>query len=650
MLRVRARPTQRSSAPRFGAILVQAAVSGGIMTHARVYRLVESTSVLLFFLQALRVIFSVLFGIIYDQVFEGPMSAWLVISVVLVLLALLSPLGLLRMRSIRWPTILAIVAALARVALSINDPDVRYGGSLIVVAAGAMYLTSRLALRSPFVFAGLLCALSLDQVLRAVGQTYDLSLRQSWLPVQIVWAGVVVVAALQGSKEHVRHGSHAGLSPGGGLVLGGVLFLETSLLTLPNAVARWGGLPYIWVAPALLLATLVPGLPGLRLRYLTAMRSHGARTLLALGIAIGVVGGYFLEGVVSGVALVLTQAAVITLLAYLFESGQHPSPGPSVALGLAVFLLVNFLNAFAFTYPYTLPELRGLGWAVYLVAVVLLAIGLLPMQPSAPPDSGLTRIPAALWGAIMAALAVTIAAAWPATPDPLPSTGTIRLATYNIHYGYDDAWHFALDEQAELIEDEQVDVIALQEVDTGRLTSYAVDDARYLARRLQMNVAYLPTVEHLTGIALLYRGEATAVEAALLPSLQEQTGIVRVVLNAGGHPLAAHGIWMGLSDEDTVRQIEAALTFIGSTTPASFAGDFNAEPDSPIAQAVRTAGFQDPFELLSIDPAPLTDPSDSPEKRIDFVWLRDLHPVRAWVPESLASDHRMVVVEVQLTP
>jgi endonuclease/exonuclease/phosphatase family metal-dependent hydrolase len=620
------------------------------MTHARLYRLVESSSVLLFFLQALRVVFSVLFGIIYDQVFEGPMSAWLVISVALVLVALLSPLGLLRMRSIRWPAILAILAGLARITLCINDPDIRYWGALIVVAAGAMYLASRLALRSPSLFTAFVCALSLGQVLQAVGQTYDISLRQSWLPVQVLWAAAVVVAAMQSAKEHVRHGSHAGLSAGGGFILGGVLFLETSLLSLPHAVARWAAQPYVWSAPTLLLATLLPGLPGVRVRCLALLRSHGYRTLLALGVAIGVMLGYFLRGPVSLAALVLTQAGVIVLLAYLFESGQRASPGPPVALGLAVFLVLNFLNAFAFTYPYTLPALRGLGWAVYLTACVLVAVGLLPLHALAPPDSRKTRAPAGVWAGLVAALAITLAVAWPATPDALPTIGTIRLATYNIHYGYDDAWHFTLDEQAQLIEDERVDVIALQEVDTGRLTSYAVDDARYLARRLRMNVAYLPTVEHLTGIALLYHGEPEAVEAALLPSLQEQTGIVRVSLNPDGHPLAAHAIWMGLSDEDTQRQIESALAFIGAETPASFGGDFNATPDSPVAQAVRQAGFQDPFEMLSVDPAPLTDPADSPVKRIDFVWLRGLDPIQAWVPESLASDHRMVVVEVRLTP
>ena len=37
-----------------------------------------------------------------------------------------------------------------------------------------------------------------------------------------------------------------------------------------------------------------------------------------------------------------------------------------------------------------------------------------------------------------------------------------------------------------------------------------------------------------------------------------------------------------------------------------------------------------------------------PDKRIDYVWLRGLIPTRAWVADTLASDHRLVVTEVQV--
>jgi len=96
--------------------------------------------IVVFFIQALRVIFSTMFGFIYDQVFEGPMDAWLVVSNLLVVGALLVPGILARKPSARKMAALASITALARIALSVNDQWVRYWGALIVIAAGGSYL------------------------------------------------------------------------------------------------------------------------------------------------------------------------------------------------------------------------------------------------------------------------------------------------------------------------------------------------------------------------------------------------------------------------------------------------------------------------------------------------------------------------------
>jgi endonuclease/exonuclease/phosphatase family metal-dependent hydrolase len=232
----------------------------------------------------------------------------------------------------------------------------------------------------------------------------------------------------------------------------------------------------------------------------------------------------------------------------------------------------------------------------------------------------------------------------------LSNEDRLRSATYNIHYGYDDDWHFTLEKIAETIKAEDVDVIALQEVDTGRMTSYCVDDAYYLGRQLGMSVAYLPTVEKLTGIALLYRGPSAPPETMLLTSLQEQTGIVHVRLDLDKkEAVDSYGIWMGLSDEDTTQQIQEALAFIGDKERVTFGGDFNAELGSPVVDAILIAGFIDPFAALGMDPAPPTSPAIQPDSRIDFVWLRGLSISDAQVSDSLASDHRMVVVEAMLS-
>jgi endonuclease/exonuclease/phosphatase family metal-dependent hydrolase len=315
---------------------------------------------------------------------------------------------------------------------------------------------------------------------------------------------------------------------------------------------------------------------------------------------------------------------------------------------MLAWLALNFANAFAFTYPYAVPVMHGMGWAVYLAACCAIALGVLPQRRLAVAQGMLAQHGGGVIAAGLIAVASVVVAVWPIPAQQHAITQRMRLATYNIHYGFDDGWHFNLDEMADAIAREKVDAIALQEVDTGRLTSLGVDDAYFLARRLGMHVFYLPTVERLTGIAVLYRGEAQA-DAVLLPSLQEQTGIVRVSWDTPEGPWYFFGTWLGLENEDKLAQGAAALDFIADAGPAAFGGDFNATDDSPLAELIRGGGFVDPFTELGQLPPPNTSPAVDPQERIDYVWMRGALPVLAHVAESLASDHRMVVVEIGRT-
>ncbi|HEY43361.1 MAG TPA: hypothetical protein G4O11_05195 [Anaerolineae bacterium] len=617
------------------------------MLRTRILSTFVVISVLLFFLHGLRVIFSVMFGIIYDQIFVGPMNSWLVVSNVLVIGVLLAPSLTPKRISSNWLAGFALLTAMARVFLSVNDASVRYWGALITLAFGGLYQVGLLRKDRTSYITGLVSALALDQLLRIAGYTYDLSLRPEYLPIVLIWAVLVSVLAFWFTRAHEESESTGGIGWLDGFVLGAFLFLETSLLAMPNGVARWTDIPYSAVAPLLLTVTLLAVIPEVQSQIKEIGERRGMRITLAAILILGLILGYFTEGIISGLVLIIAQAtALVSLLCVLSgETTRGHLTGLKFSLGLIFLLILNFFNAFAFTYPYVLPVMRGLGWVVYLIAALVVGIGLIRVIQRSEMSSPLGD--SALIGlAALAAIALSILVVWPQPAAPLSESGSLRAATYNIHYGYDEDWHFMLEEMAQAIEAANVDVIALQEVDTGRMTSYVVDNALYLARCLRMNEAYLPAVEHLTGIAVLYRGPEVPMDYRLLTSLQEQTGIVGVQLELRGKPLHAYGIWMGLSDEDTQRQITEALEFIGENSPATFGGDFNAIPNSPVTEAIEDADFVDPFVALDITPAPPTSPAVNPKVRIDFVWLRDLIPLRAWVSDSLASDHRMVVVEV----
>jgi endonuclease/exonuclease/phosphatase (EEP) superfamily protein YafD len=124
----------------------------------------------------------------------------------------------------------------------------------------------------------------------------------------------------------------------------------------------------------------------------------------------------------------------------------------------------------------------------------------------------------------------------------------------------------------------------------------------------------------------------------------EQTGIVYALVQVEEEYVHAYGIWLGLEPEERARQLSDALAYIDAATPALLGGDFNSDSESPVYATILEAGFIDPFVILGLDPAP-TSPAIEPRGRIDFVWGRGLLPTDAAVPDSLASDHRMVITE-----
>jgi len=629
------------------------------MKERATLRFVEATAVFLFTLQAIRVLFSVLFGIIYDVVVTGPMTPVAVVIFLLLLLAFLSPLFAPRRRArLRWTLLIpSLLVSLSRVPLTLNDPQARLYSSLLIVAAFGFYAASLLR-QSPSTFPqALIVALAADQFFRALGNTFDITLRDGWLPYQVILS--VALAGLSWRLFYLARGrveevSTQRLGLLGGLAIGAFLFLELSLLSFPNAVARWSGGNYAALAPALLLVTLLPLLPGTQKwrRRWQEMQSTTPRlwgmALVLLTCAFLAV-GYSLfairySEIVASVALLLSQFLVLLALPRAL-TGDRDRIGLGLAVGNLFFLLLNFAYAFAFTYAYTLPFFRGTGLPIVLVsalaATLPAAIRRLPPPVQELPSRRVQ------WAAAALLVVVCAVFAWPPTPQMKEAGPNVRVGTYNIHYGYHTDWKFYLEEMARTIEESGADIVALQEVDAGRISSYGVDDALWLARRLRMGVVYQPTVEHLTGIALLYRFPLQRAGGQLLTSRLEQTAIVHAQVKVGGQPLDAYGIWLGLEPEERTTQLADALEFIAREGPAVFGGDFNSTPDSPVYRRLVEAGFSDPFIVGGFEPSP-TAPSESPQERIDYVWVWGLSAVDAQVLDSTASDHRMVVIEARL--
>ena len=631
------------------------------MRNLRFLRTLETTAVLLFLIQSLRVLFSVLFGVIYDVIFAETVAfSTLGVIMLFVIGALLTPLATPRRRERVLLLGTALVAALARIPLTINLPAVRLLSGILIVGASGMYAVTALRRRPRTFTTGLVLAFAADQLLRAAGNTFDVGLRSWWLPVQVVLSlatcGVAWLAFSRPQADPPPRGSIGLVS---GLALGALLFLQSSILGFPNALARWSGMDYAIVAPLLMGITLLPVLPSVQKMASRLPRAGlGRLGLLSLTVA-GLAAGRVVGGAAGLAGMLLGQ--FLLLLAPLGRSGprRRERAGVALALGFLLFLLLTFSFAFTFTYPYTIPTFRGMGLPVVLAAAATASLPALCSAPAQGDAFGgeclgtkhqrLSRLPRRdnrLW--LPAAVVVVLTAAFAQPPAlALKESGPLRVGTYNMHYGYNTPWQLNLEAQARTIEESGADVVMLQEVDACRVTSYGVDDALWLARRLRMQEVYGPALEGLSGCALLSRFPITEAETRLLTSHLEQTSIVHARLRIGDRPLDAYAIWLGLEPEERARQLDDALAIIGDASPAVFGGDFNSTPDSPVYARIRAAGFEDQFVVGGFDPAP-TSPAIEPMERIDFVWARGLEVREAQVLDSLASDHRMVVVELEM--
>lgn len=621
------------------------------------WRTVEATAAFLFWLQATRVVFSVLFGVIYDALIDAELSFLVVGAIVAFLLAALLAPAVAPRRSRARSFTYILVALIARIPLTVNDPWLRLAAGVVIVGSAGVYLALLLRRRAELFPVALVLALLVDQIARAYGDTWDATLQPGFFPFQVVLClGLLGVAWTLVDRPGQEDGLKGRLGWGGGLAIGGLLFLETAALAHPNVLARWSDCPYEWAAPALLVVTGLPLLPvaagrlgcfgGRPAKMLAGWGVVWRAGLLAGGTLLGLIVGRRLDGALALVAFLLAQllllAALPLLLAPPTLNGRERS-GAALALGMACFFVLHLAFAFAFTYADTIPAFRGAGLTVLLIGA---GLTLLPAAFRPPDPAPLEAAPVNTQVLGLLAAAVVAVALWSA-PDPLPlreSASSFRAATYNIHYGYDSYWRYTLEEQAQAIESSGADVVFLQEVDAGRITSYGVDNALWLARRLQMRAVFAPTLEGLSGIALLTRLPLQQSDWALLPSELEQTAIVHGRLGLEGKAVDAYGVWLGLDPAERMNQVRAALDIIGGAKLALLGGDMNSEPGSPVYAAVQAAGFSDPFVVTGSLPAS-TDPAVHPSRRVDFVWVRGLEPVAAEVSTSLASGHRLVVVE-----
>lgn len=266
---------------------------------------------------------------------------------------------------------------------------------------------------------------------------------------------------------------------------------------------------------------------------------------------------------------------------------------------------------------------------------------------------------AALAAALTAVSCAGRAPAPPGTVAPAASAreapATFRAMTFNIRHGEGADGQIDLARIAEVVAAEGADLVALQEVDRGVERTARRDLPAELAALTGMTVIFsnnFPFQGGEYGNAVLTRFPVKRWTNTYLRMLRagEQRGVLQVVVDAHGRDLLFLCTHIDYRPDDAERlqnvaQFREVLDQYEGL-PALFGGDFNDTPGSRTYQAM--AELFDDVWVAAGEGDGFTIPSRGPAKRIDYLWVRKgspLHPTRAWVPDTDASDHRPLTAE-----
>jgi len=237
----------------------------------------------------------------------------------------------------------------------------------------------------------------------------------------------------------------------------------------------------------------------------------------------------------------------------------------------------------------------------------------------------------------------------------------LTLLSWNIHGCVGSDRRFDLSRVAAVLRELDVDVAALQEVGEVRGRMPGIDQARALAARTGMRVAFMSNVtsgRRRYGNAILSRHPIAAEQHYdLTVGKREPRGCLRADIDFGaGAQLHVFNLHLGLGWRERRRQAwllsadilhDAALAF-----PLVVVGDFNHLHPGPVKALLRRALTDGALATGSLEP---TFPARFPVFRLDRVLSGEGAVVRAVrVVENevtrVASDHLPVWVRLEIVP
>jgi len=237
------------------------------------------------------------------------------------------------------------------------------------------------------------------------------------------------------------------------------------------------------------------------------------------------------------------------------------------------------------------------------------------------------------------------------------SRQTLRVMTYNIHVGVGMDKKLDLQRIADVIRQEKPDIVGLQEVDRGVKRTEGKDEIAELAKMTEMHFAFAHNLDYQGGqygVAILSRFPIGKIDHRKYENrrVAERRGMLRVELNVHGRTVNFVTTHLDYQYADSrLFETEQLLSFLADVKgPLIVTGDFNDEPAGS-SYKMMAGQFEDAWIRSRAKGEGLSYPSDKPVKRIDYIFTRSatgLKAKRAWVVNTLASDHLPVMAEVEL--
>lgn len=234
---------------------------------------------------------------------------------------------------------------------------------------------------------------------------------------------------------------------------------------------------------------------------------------------------------------------------------------------------------------------------------------------------------------------------------------TLRVMTYNIHVGVGMDKKLDLARIAGVINAQHPDLVGLQEVDRGVTRTQGIDEIAELAKLTRMDYAFAFNLRYQGGqygVAILSRTPIRTTDHRLYLNTREaeRRGFIRAQVNVGKVFLNFVTTHLDYQHDDErlfeTEQLLAALQDIKE--PLIVVGDFNDVPSGEAYKLMRRQ-FDDVWLGRNESDPGFSYPADKPAKRIDYIFARSSDSIstkRAWIVETLASDHVPVVADLEI--